>query len=331
VITFYAIALIIEAQGIKQRSIVLAVFTVIGGVLLLPFFLLAPGNTIFLVYEYHTASIFMRRGLKLLVEWWQMGPAAIILLAAGFTAAAKLIRKRMWSEMALLLGALIGIILPVLPKSAYGNYILPVLLPAAAAGAAALWATGTARKQPLRHVMWLLPLLVLLHPLPRTFDLLPDNREKIASIAAYAGDALLFRSDSDQPRTSGAVKSLAAFLETEVPEGPILTPVPIVAVEAGREIMPGTDMGMFTVMASGEEQRAAQLNLVTIDGLASMVNAREPAAIVLRTGNSPWNFMWQMPTLRRHSGDLYARFQRALHSNYREAHRAGPYRVLVRK
>ena len=130
VIAFYIVALIIEAKDIKQRSILLAVSAAIAAVLLLPFYLLAPGNMFFLVYEYHTASIFMRRGLKLLVEWWQMGPAAIVLLAAGVTAIVQLNRKRMWSEMALLLGALVGVILPVLPKSAYGNYIQPVLLPA---------------------------------------------------------------------------------------------------------------------------------------------------------------------------------------------------------
>jgi hypothetical protein len=330
VVAIYVIALIIEAKESRRRAIVLALSAAIGCLLLLPFFLLSPGNMIFMVYEYHTASVFMRRGVKLLVEWWRMGPAAIILLAAGFTAAAHLLRKRMWPEMALLLGSLVGIILPVLPKSAYGNYIQPVLLPAAAAGAIALWSTGIAQKKPVRHVIWLLPLLVLLHPLPRTFDRLPDNGEKVAAIAAYAGDALLFRSDRDKPRTSGAIMSLASHLEAEVPQGPILTPVPIVATEAGREIMPGTDMGMFTVMASGEEERAARLNLVTIDGLAGMLDRREPAAVVLRSGTSPWNFMWQTPSLRRHPREHYNRFLRALRANYREAHRAGPYTLLVR-
>ena len=200
-----------------------------------------------------------------------------------------------------------------------------------AAGAAALWSAGKTPLFSLRQVVWLLPLLVLFHPLPRTYDGIKGNDKKVASIAGYVNNAIRFRSHPGEAKTSTAVRSVAAFLEENAPEGPILSPVLIVATEAEREIMPGTDMGMFTVMASDDRERAEELHLVTLDGLVGMVNRREPAAIVLRAGNSPWNFMWRMPTLRRHPSNEYARFQQALRANYKPAHQARDLLVFLRK
>jgi hypothetical protein len=308
-----------------------AISAAIGGTMLLPFFFAAPGNMLFLVYEYHAASIFMRRGLKLLVEWWQMAPAAIILFGIGFCCLGPLIKKRLWTELALLVGLLAGLILPMLPASAYGNYIIPVLLPAAAAGAAALWSAGKTPLFSLRQIIWLLPLLVLFHPLPRTFDRIEGNDAKVASIAGYVDNAIRFRPYAREAQASSAVRSVAEFLNNSAPQGPILTPVLIVATESGREILAGTDMGMFTVMASEDRERAEELHLITLDSLVASVNRREPAAIVLQAGNSPWNFMWQSPTLRRHPAERYARFQQALRTNYVQAHRAGTLIVLLRK
>jgi len=331
VIAIYVLALITEATGKRERLLVPAIAAGIGGGMLLPFFIAAPGNMIFMVYEYHTASIFMRRGVKMLVEWWQMAPAAIILLGTGLACTALLIKKGLKSEILLMLGLLAGLILPMLPASAYGNYIVPVLLSAAAAGAAALWSAGKTSLFSLRQVIWLLPLLVLFHPLPRTFDGLKGNEEKIASIVSYVENAIRFRHHAGEAKTSSAVRSVATFLEENAPEGPILTPVLIVATEADREIMPGTDMGMFTVMGSDERDRAKQLHLVTLDDLVGMVSRREPAAIVLRAGNSPWNFMWRIPTLRRHPSTEYARFRQALRANYSPAHQARDLLVFLRK
>jgi hypothetical protein len=331
VIAIFIVALVIEAQGKTKRLLVPAIAAAIGGIMLLPFFLAAPGNMIFLVYEYHTASIFMRRGVKLLVEWWQMAPAAIILLGIGFACIGPLIKKRLWTEITIMLGLLAGLILPMIPASAYGNYIVPVLLPAAAAGAAALWSAGKTPLFSLRQIIWLLPLLVLFHPLPRTFDRIEGNSAKIASIAGYVDNAIRFRPYAGEARTSTAVKSVATFLRNSAPEGPILTPVLIVATESGREILAGTDMGMFTVMASEDRERAEELHLVTLDTLVASVSRREPAAIVLQAGNSPWNFMWQSPSLRRHPPERYAQFQQALRANYVQAHRASTLIVFIRK
>jgi hypothetical protein len=327
----YIIALAIAAQGKKQRLLVPAISAVIAGVMLLPFLFAAPDNMIFFVYEYHTASVFTRRGLKLLIEWWQMSPAAIILFGAGLLCMPALARKKLWTEITLAAGLLLGLTLPMLPASAYGNYIVPVLLSAAAVGAVALWSSERRSLFSIRQIIWLLPLLVLLHPLPRTFDGLQSNGEKVASIAGYVGNAIRFHPPAGDARTSTSVRSVASFLNENAPPGPILTPMPIVATEAGREIMPGTDMGMFTVMGAEDRERAENLRLVTLDQLVAMVNKREPAAIVLRNKNSPWNFMWRAPSLRRQPPNHYARFLQALQANYAPAHEAGFFVVLLRR
>ena len=120
----------------------------------------------FFVWDYHLASGFQRRSLAQFVEWWHMGPAAIVALVVGWCCAWELIRRRAWAEIGLLATATVGVVLPMIPVSAYGSYITPVIPLCAAAGLVGLWTAEQARGNPMRHLLWVLPAVVLFHPLP---------------------------------------------------------------------------------------------------------------------------------------------------------------------
>jgi hypothetical protein len=293
-------ALVLEASGRRERLIALAVpaaFAVVG---LVPFFAAAPEAMLYNVWHYHLASVLDRRGLFQIIEWWRVSPAAILLAVIGLFGLPSLIRKRQWSVVLLLAAAVLGIALPMIPRSAYGSYVAPAMLVAATAGITTLWTTGHVRQSPFRHAIWLLPLLVLYHPLPETV-----------------------------PSTSGPILEIADYVRAKVPPGPLLTPLPIVAVEADREVIPGTELGMFSVMHPRQDELARRLKLTTLIDLIDVLDAKEPAAVVKLSGASTWNFKWTAPSLRRQPRKRYAEFERALRQNYRRVERVERLEVLV--
>lgn len=301
-IAILELILILEARGWRERVIAVLVPAVFAAAGLLPFFLAAPDAMLFNVWEYHMASVFDRRSLAQAIEWWRNSPAAILVLLTGLFGLPRLIKDRSWSLALLLLAALAGVGLPMIPKSAYGLYAVPAILLAAAAGMCAMWATGAMARNPFRHVIWLLPAIVLFHPLPDTVD-----------------------------STSEEVEMLALYLREKVPPGPILTPTPIVAVEAGREVMPGTNMGMFAAVNPADRDIAERFHYTTIPDLIRMVERKEPVAIVKMNGSSRWNFKWTIPTLRRQPGGVYRRFEQAMQEHYRMVTRRKHMEILLPK
>lgn len=287
-ILFLIAALALQADGRGERIRSAAIPLGAMALANLPFFLAAPSNACYDVWTYHVGSSLDRRSIGNWVEWWRTGPAAIMVLVAGLTTAVAHLKRRNWTELLLLGAALAGVLVPMLPRSAYGLYIAPAVPLAAAAGIVAAWSLLEGRPSPFRHIVWLLPLVVLYYDLPPT----------------------------DDEGASAQIRELAEFVEAEAPEGPVLTPIPIVAVEAKREVLPGTEMGMFAVMASRRAERARRLKLTTLPELTRAVEERVPAAVVLRRGRSPWNFAWINPTLRLQPRREIADLVRAIHKGY---------------
>ncbi len=301
VVAVLALILLIESKGWRQRVLVAAIIIGSAAITLLPFWLAAPEAAIFNVWEYHMASVFNRRSLHQMIEWWCISPAAILVLAAGMMMLPRLIIGRRWDVVLLLLAALVGVTTPMIPKSAYGCYITPVAIVAATAGMSAIWTADSTADNPLRHIFWLIPLLVLLHPLPKR---MPEP-------------------------TAATSEIIGSYLRDEVPRGPVLTPIPIVAVEAERQVVPGTEMGMFSAMHPQDHKLARRLRLVTLYDLISTISKREPAAIVRLTGGAKWNFKWTVPTLRRQPKKLYKMFEKAIKKNYKIVKRHKNIEVLV--
>ncbi|MDD5307584.1 MAG: hypothetical protein PHU25_09730 [Deltaproteobacteria bacterium] len=301
VVVLLGAALFFEARGWREKLIAAGLPIGVGVLSLAPFVLAAPENALFYTWSFHMESTMVRRSLAQALEWWKTAPAAILVLATGLFGLPLLVRRRMWTEALFLLAAVAGLALPMVPTSAYGEYVTPALPLASSAGMLAFWSTGEAQGNPFRHVAWILPALVLFHPLP----------------------------ESAPGRTSSSMRDVAKYLREEVPKGPILTPLPMVAVEAGRPVIAGTEMGMFAAMGPQDRDLARRLKLTTILDLVRIVEARQPVAVVKLSGSSVWNFRWQVPTLHRQPNGVYARFKQALAKNYELDHRAGNLEILV--
>jgi len=282
VIAALAVALLVEAPGWRRRARYLAVWLGTGAVLFAPFVLAAPERFVFGVWQYHLESGIERNFEAQAMQWWNVAPAAMLLLAAGLLAVPALVRKRKWTELVLLGAGLIGVTTPMIPESAWGVYVAAGAPVAAAGGVAALWATGHGAGNPFRHVVWVLPCLSLLLDLP--FEV--------------RGGA------ATEPMEGGA------FIRDEAPPGPVLTPATIVAVEAGRPVLRGTELGTFAAMHPDDAERAARMGMTTVPDLAGRIRAGEPAAIVRMVDPQPWivwNWRWAMPTLDDQPiADLYA-------------------------
>ncbi len=301
VIVPLGIVLLYEAKNWRQRIFIVALPTGVAIAALLPFFLAAPQNAVFNVWEYHMSSVFDRRRWNNFIQWWCISPAAILVIVSSLGTLPRLIKDRQWNVLLLLFAGIAGITIPMIPKSSYGNYIVPSVLVAAAMGVTAWWTIARANGSLLRHVVWVLPLLVLFHDLPRV---VPEGT------------------------STNAVKA-ADFLRDHVVDGPILTPLPIVAIEAQRQVLPNTEMGMFCSMHPDEKERALSLKLTTLPLITDSIKKRVPKAIVMMTTGSRWNFMWIVPTLKHQPRRAHYQLTHAIKKYYRKAFVKNRLQVFV--
>jgi len=323
-----ALLLAMQAPNRRSRWTVLGICGAVPLLVFVPFILAAPAAFAFFNWKYHLASSFDRDWYQRLVEWWAVAPGAWVLLGAGLCGAATLWARRLWAELGLLLAGMLAVAATMIPKSAYGENAVPLAGLAAAAGVIALWRGEEMGRCAFRHVFWLLPLLVFLQPLPSTGQGGPAG----ASLRHYAFAVLTGRWQgwSAPERTATDVEAIGRFLRLHVAKDrEVLTPITIVAVEAGRRVTPGTEMGMFSAMGPGREEEAAKLHLTTLALLTERVQARIPGAIVRIRGNANWNFRWEVPSLRWQPEEQVRRFDLAIATGYHPALEAGMYEVLL--
>lgn len=324
--------LMLESTSWRQRLRVVAIAAGTGMALILPFALSAPQQFFFFNFEFHMASVFMRRSLEQLVELWSISPAALLCCSAALTGLVSLFRRRLFSELLLLLAASLSVLAALAPRSAYGEYAVPSLLIAAMASISAMWATGSMPASPFRHVIWLLPFIAFMHPLPGIGSLdrpRSDDARGLMEVWTHAFALSKPAWLSDEAGAAASVEAAAAYIRETVPPGEILAAVPIVAVDAGRPVIPGTEMGQFSVMGPAEQDRAANLHLTTLPDLQKIVESRRPVAIVAIRGPSSWNFFWQSPSLALQPRASYASFWKAVDDNYFRAFASGDIEVLL--
>jgi hypothetical protein len=192
-------------------------------------------------------------------------------------------------------------VLPMLPQSSWGEYVTPSVILASVAGVLGVWLSSDVRPHPARHFIWIFPLAALAHPLP------PHDEQSAAS----------------------DVKQVARFIAQNAKEGPILTPMPIIAVEAGRPVIARTEMGIFSAMAPDEGNKAEAFQFTTLPEITGRVSSKEPTAIAMLAGSSRWNFEWAVPSLKRQPKKARRRLRSAIDANYRIAKRFGKIVVYL--
>jgi len=296
--------LALDAGGARRVALALAACLAVGALALAPFIAAAPQNFFYHVWQYHMGAAFERNLQAQAMQWWTVSPAGISVLAGGLLGLARLVRAREWAAVVLLAAGVAGVVTPMIPGSAWGVYVAAGVPVGVAAGVVSFWCLGDERRSPLRHVAWALPALALVAYLPIE---VPEG-------------------------ASTEVSQVARFLRSEVGEGPVLTPATIVAVEAGREVIPGTEMGTFSAMRPDAGEEARRRHMTTLPELARIVAAREPAAIVKTIEPAPWrvwNFRWVLPSLDDQPIDAIKLFEDQIEASYRPAMRTTTMEVFV--
>lgn len=220
-----------------------------------------------------------------------ISPGAALALAAGLVALPSLVAGKRAVELGALAAAAAGVVVAIVVPGEDSPTIVPIAPLVAGAGLAAAWNLARGGGSPLRHALWLTPLIALYLPIP----------------SAGLGDA------------GAETGMVAAYVRGRVPGGPILTPLPAIAVAAGREVLPGTELGAHAVLTKGREKDAARLHLTTLRALTRAVERRAPRAIVLHRSDDALDFGRDRSTGARHGKGAVRRFQRAVSERYERA------------
>jgi len=301
-----AMALLFALEGdARRRLLTAALFVGAGVAAIAPFALAAPGNFLFDTVRYHLGAAYERNLYAQAVQWWNVAPAVTAGFAAVLFAIPRLVRARAGAELLLLATGVIALLVPVAPPSAWGVYIAAGIPVVAAAGAIVLH--GLAEwGSPLRRMAWALPALSLCLLSPPATPVDP----------------------------TAEVADVAAFIRQKVPPGPLLTPLAVVAVEADRPLIPGTEMGPFSAMPPIEADAARARRFTVVPDLTAAVEARTPAAVVRVTAprsSLVWNFRWAVPSMKDQPNVVLEDFESAIRACYKQAKATASMEVLVRK
>ncbi len=251
----------------SQMLIALPLLTAL--VALAPFVAADPRNAYFWTMQYHLLSALPAQRLG--IFWLSIGiaPVVAVLGAVGSIAALRNLREP--GSWIVLAGA-IGWVVAVVGPGVYADYAAPCF-PLVLTGAGCLLAQLRLTES---RVAQGLPLL-------------------LAALAL--GGLFLKREDYFLDGYLDAVDHTAAFVQAHTqPNDPILTPMPEIAVSAGRKILPGLELGKFGLTVEMDDATASRRHILTLGQLTQAIESHAAPVIVLsqlRNGN----FLWSVPSL----------------------------------
>jgi 4-amino-4-deoxy-L-arabinose transferase-like glycosyltransferase len=267
-----------------------------------PFLLADAESTLFWTIRYHLATAIDRRGAPSLLEAFSLAPAVALLavLALAVWRRENAPGTTAGDARVLFAAALATAAANLAVRSPYGGYVTPVAGVLAVAGAR-----------------------IVLGALPARRSLLAFG----LALAAAAG-AAFFRPEL-KPSALDDVARAAAFVRTHTPPSArIACTLPEVALEAGRDVLPGLEMGKFGFTEEMTPERAARLRLTHASALEEALRARTVGAVVLSQMKN-WNFGWSAPSLRPTSKETLARLRSALDEGWRIAYADASVVVLL--
>ncbi len=292
--------LILQGRGTRDRIIAAVLPAAACLALFLPFFLADPENFIFWNVEYHAGTWVDRRGWDAISEHLWLAPGVLVLMLAGTVGAIAKFRQVNSRQWAVLLAGIVGIATQLSLRSPYGENSVPYVALGAVGAAAILTRWGWFKR--FRAIVLMLPLLAWPGPKPVT-----------------------------EPFILKSLLNSAKFVEGYTsPDKLVLTPYPIVAIEANREVFEGMEMGKFALTSEMPEERARRLHLVTPRMLTELARSGRAAAVVLRSYRSVWNFGYSVPSLRPTNKEELNLFWQAVKQRYRIAFTQFPFVVALR-
>jgi hypothetical protein len=299
-----ALALVAD-QDRKSRAAFAAIAAALGAAFTFavfgPFLLADREATLFWLVRFHLASVIRRRGAAL-PEAFVLAPAAALLalFVLGLWRRSRALDARAGAARALFAAALATAAANLLVRAPYGGYVTSVVGVLAVSGARLLLGALPARRGPAAASLVLL---------------------------AAAG-SLVFR-PALRPSALDDVARAAAFVRAHTePSARVACTLPEVALEAGRDVLPGLEMGKFGFTEEMTPARAARLHLAHASVLEEALRARTVGAVVLSQSRN-WNFGWSAPSLRPTTKETLARLRSALDAGWRVAYADPSVLVLL--
>ncbi len=283
----------------KEKGITLGSIIAGAAALFLPFYFAAPENFSFWNLHYHLQSTFNRRGLEPLLEVFHISPIVVIIIVVGVVYSFLNVKNSKVQTGGVLLAAWIGIIFQLCLKSSYGENVVPFIAMGSIASLSVI--------QSEKWLFWI-KIGVVISPGVYLFLDGPDTSQKWSDIVTEP--AAYIRANTDR-------------------EGKILTPFPLIAVEADREVFKRVEMGKFAVTLEMDKARAERLHLLTFEELLQIIEEREPAAIVLTKSASSWNFNWSVPSLQSVPKGKGMLFYRSIMQKYSVVFENQIFRIMV--
>jgi len=263
------------SQGIrpKDKIITIVSFPGICILLLVPFYIASPDNFIFWNFEYNLGKDFKE---KFIASHFLLAPTTFLLMTCGLFSIMTDFKKIKSPEAGSLMAAVIGVASQLALNVSYFVYSIPFV---------ALGTMGASVI--LSKSKWLRIIfpIFLLFPLSYLTPLSP--------ITYLSLDEFIDNKWVD------TLNNTVKFIHKKVPlDGKILTPYPIVAFQAGRNVIKGTEMGKFGITDEIGEVKAKNFHLKTHKQLIKLIDTLEPDVVIL-TNNllHPYNFSLSVPSL----------------------------------
>ncbi len=290
---------LIGTESRKEKLITLGSILCGAITFFLPFYVSAPESFSFWNLHYHLQSTFNRRGLEPLFETFRISPIVILLMCGGALYTAFYYKNMKVQTSGVLLAAWVGVISQLCLKSSYGENVVPFIVLGSVASLAVI--------QSRKWLLWI-KIVIVLSPCVYLILKAPDMSQK----------------------WSETVKEPARYISANIKQdGRILTPFPIIALEARRDIFDRVEMGKFAVTSEIDRAQAENLHLLTFEELLQIIGTREPAAIVLTKFASSWNFNWSVPSLQSIPREKGMLFYETIMKNYTVAYENQVFRIVV--
>jgi hypothetical protein len=278
--------LLLHSDTKNKRIVVICFYFIICIIFFLPFYLTAPENFIFWNIEFNAGSTLNRRGWQLIYELFTLAPGALLLASAGIFILFRRLQYHKFHEIGIFITAVAGVIFHLSFRSSWGEYSTPFI--AILSLSAAIIASKSKTFNIIIIISFLSPLIYLKAPLP-------DIDQNIIAL----------------------IQEPSNFIQESVPKGSkILTPLPIIAVQAGYNVIKGTEMGQFGLTTEIDVERARRLRLLPYEDLITLVESQTPKALVFWNNQCIWNYFFSVPSLKPIDNEWKNIFCQKLFKNY---------------
>ncbi len=296
----------------------------VGALIALPFWLAAPEQVKFWVFDLHRLSLPYRDWHLEWDEITALAPAVWLLTIAALGIV--VLRGRLATrETGVMLAAVVALAINLLPGGVYEEYGVPFLLPLASAAAALVYDECKTWKQPAIFAVLASLVAAQLLTAPALSRDVPPHR--------YTASWWL--TPKAPPYNRSLPSQLAAARriveQSLAPDASFIGSNIILAAETGRAVPPELRMGPFSFTVEMPPARTARLHLTTHEQLDEWF-ARKDVTLLAFFKRRELNYGWTMPTFGQLPEDLHWQWFAPLRRDFATAYETeSDFLLLVRK